>query len=105
VIQFVCDTCSSIKRPDEVWILGLAAESVGLTAARREIALVSTWEGHHAVSPLAVHFCSVRCKDTYMERLFGGDAAKNLVLETNARPRPRATRGKSSKARGEKTLA
>ena len=73
MIEFVCDSCSRVKDPDEVWILGLAAEAVGVTAARREISIVSVWDRERAVHPLAVHFCSDKCKDNYIQRLFGQD--------------------------------
>lgn len=70
MIQYVCDTCSAVKHPEEVWMLGLAAESVGAISARREINIQSAWTRTTAVHPLAVHFCSVQCKDDYMARLF-----------------------------------
>jgi hypothetical protein len=28
MIQYVCDTCSGVKEPAEVWIVGLAAAAV-----------------------------------------------------------------------------
>ena len=75
MIEFVCDTCSRVKDPHEAWILGLAAEALGVTAARREVTILGTWDREHAVHPLGVHFCSEQCKDRYMERLFGNGAA------------------------------
>jgi hypothetical protein len=56
-------------------MLGLAAESVGVQSARREINILSTWAEPQAVHPMAVHFCSERCKDKYVERLFRREAA------------------------------
>src|SRR5690242_16852373 len=58
MVQFSCDSCQAIKSPDETWILGLAAEAVGFTAARREVNILSGWDYTNAVHPLAVHFCS-----------------------------------------------
>ena len=81
MLQFVCDSCSVVKDPDDVWILGLAAEAVGVTAARREVNLLSGWDRDSAVHPLAVHFCSVECKDRYMQALFGRDSGDELVEE------------------------
>jgi hypothetical protein len=96
MIQFLCDTCSAIKQPGETWILGLAAEAVGLTGARREVAIMSDWDRPRAVHPLAVHFCSEACKDAYMDRLFGDDRA----LESGtARVRARSTVKKPAKKR------
>jgi len=70
MIQYVCDTCLTIKEPEEAWIVGIAAEAVGATAARREVSVQSGWDANTAVHPLAVHFCSTQCKNEYMERLF-----------------------------------
>jgi hypothetical protein len=80
MIQFVCDGCSAIKEPSEVWIVGFAAESVGVTAARREVTIQSAWDRPTAIHPLAVHFCSVECKDNYMARLFAPDATTEQVV-------------------------
>ena len=52
------------------WILGIAAETVGYTAVRREATILSDWNRESAVSPLAVHFCSPECEDKYMAQLF-----------------------------------
>jgi hypothetical protein len=74
VIRFVCDSCGGVKDPNEVWILGLAAEAVGVTTARREVSIISVWDRERSVHPLAVHFCSERCKENYIQRLFGQDS-------------------------------
>src|SRR5207244_11680873 len=70
----------AIKEPSEVWIVGLAAESVGVTAARREVTIQSAWDRPTAVHPLAVDFCSVECKDNYMARLFAPKATTEQVV-------------------------
>jgi hypothetical protein len=79
MIQYVCDTCSVVKGPEEFWIVGLAAETVGAVSARREINIESAWNLTTALHPLAVHFCSVQCKDDYMARLFGPEALVEAV--------------------------
>ena len=82
MIQYVCDSCSAVKEPDEVWIVGLAAEAVGAVSARREVNIESPWTRTTAVHPLAVHFCSVECKDDYMARLFAPEApVKEVIVE------------------------
>jgi hypothetical protein len=82
MIQFVCHSCSAIKQPHEVWVVGLAAESVGATSARREVTIQSAWDRATAVHTLAVHFCSIECKDNYMARLFApGVTAEEVVVE------------------------
>jgi hypothetical protein len=75
MIRFVCDTCGRQKRTGQEWILGLAAESVGAQSARREINILSIWAEPQAVHPMAVHFCSERCKEKYMRKLFEYEAA------------------------------
>src|SRR6266567_1561024 len=81
MIQYVCDTCSAVKQPDEVWIVGLA-EAVGAVSARREVNIQSAWTRPTAVHPFAVHFCSTQCKDEYMARLFAPEApVKEVIVE------------------------
>lgn len=70
MIKFVCDTCGKTKRAGQQWILGLAAESIGVQSARREINILSGWPEPQVVHPMAVHFCSERCKEKYMKKLF-----------------------------------
>jgi hypothetical protein len=71
MIDFVCDSCHKRrKKQDQSWILGLAAESIGAKSATREINILSRWGIAEAVHPMAVHFCSERCKDRYMKKLF-----------------------------------
>jgi hypothetical protein len=80
MIQFVCDSCGAMKEASDVWVLGLAAEALGATSARREVTILSTWDRPNAVYPLAVHFCSLDCKDDYMSRLFTPDATTQATL-------------------------
>src|SRR5207302_2452910 len=85
MIQFVCYSCGRVKKRSEAWIIGVAAEAVGFTVARREVTIQSAWDEATAVHPLAVHFCSVKCEDTYMAELFAPDsAAEERVIERTA---------------------
>ena len=70
MVSFVCDTCGRVKNSGEIWINGIAAESVGTQAARREVIVDPLWRYERAVQPFAVHFCSVECKDKYLAQLF-----------------------------------
>jgi len=70
MIRFDGDWCRRTKAADEKWILGVAAEAVGITAARRKITIMPRWMRDAAVHPLAVHFCCGECKHPYMARLF-----------------------------------
>jgi hypothetical protein len=118
MLHFVCDWCSRVKEPEEAWIVGLAAEVVGVTAARREVTIQSAWDRGTAVHPLAVHFCSLECKDRYMARLFAlPPPTEETVVEplvtheevavTRTVPITQtvATRAKRHKARGKKRAA
>lgn len=70
MLRFQCDSCGKLKEANETWILGLAAQNIGFTSARREISIASAWDRAVAVDPLAVHFCSDRCRADYMNMLF-----------------------------------
>jgi hypothetical protein len=82
MIQFACDACRRIKAAKEIWLVGLAAETVGVTAARREVTILPVWDSEQAVHRLAVHFCSERCKDKYVAKLF---EQKDSVVESGRR--------------------
>ncbi len=71
MVRFQCDTCGRMKERDEAWILGFAAENIGVTSARREVSISGTWDRPRAVEALAVHFCSDECRAEYMNALFG----------------------------------
>jgi hypothetical protein len=86
MIQCVCDTCRAVKQPDEAWIVGQAAETVGTVSARREITIQSAWARTNTLHPLAVHFCSVQCKDEYMNQLFGAEPRVQEIVVERAAP-------------------
>src|SRR5215510_1706665 len=71
MVRFECDTCKRLKDPNEAWILGFAAENIGVISARREIEIATAWDPLRAVERLAVHFCSDSCRAQYMGALFG----------------------------------
>jgi hypothetical protein len=74
MVRFQCESCDRLKENNETWILGFAAENIGVTSARREISIASSWDRPRAVEALAVHFCSDECRATYMNALFGETA-------------------------------
>jgi hypothetical protein len=78
-----------MKSRGEIWILGFAGESMGVTAARREISIVDTWDDERAVQPLAVHFCSDECRAEYMQKLFGDtpETAVGKIIKMRKRER------------------
>jgi hypothetical protein len=114
MIQYACDWCSRVKRPEQVWILGQAAEARGVTSARREVTILTAWDRELAVHPLAVHFCSLACKDKYMAHIFSPEATTETALgsvpgeQVVERIRPRkkvVTRTKARKSRPHRRAA
>lgn len=75
MVRFQCDSCGKLKEGNQTWILGLAAENIGVISARREISIASAWDRTLAVDSLAVHFCSDECRADYMSQLFGESPA------------------------------
>jgi len=86
MLRFVCDYCASVKEPGETWITGMAAENVGTQAARREVIIDPAWRYERAVLPLAVHFCCLDCKDSYLAELFDQPASLLEVERTGRGP-------------------
>ena len=95
MIQFICDSCGKTKSPNQLWLLGLAAEAVAPTAARREVTILANWDREPAVHPLAVHFCSQACKDQYLASLFDED----IIKKSRNRPGPRRRKAAGRKPR------
>ncbi len=89
MLRFQCDTCGRLKKADEAWILGFAAENIGVTSARREVSISATWDRPRSVEPLAVHFCSDECRAEYMNALFGEPPATREGHVTAAKRRIR----------------
>ena len=84
MLRYECDFCHRLKAKDEGWILGFAAEDIGVTAARREITILPRWDEARAVDYLAVHFCCEQCRQNYVANLFGEDPSTTEVLEAVA---------------------
>jgi hypothetical protein len=100
MVRFECDTCGKLKEHGEPWVLAFAAESVGITSARREINIASAWDDALAVDWLAVHFCSDDCRADYMQRLFSDRVTPvaTEVVTTKKSPAVR-TRARNQKKR------
>lgn len=71
MVRYECDGCGKTKKNGESWILGFAAENIGVTAARREVTISEMWDDIRAREWLAVHFCSDDCRADYMGKIFG----------------------------------
>lgn len=93
MVRYECDFCHRLKNKGEAWILGFAAENIGVTAARREVSILPLWDEARAVDYLAVHFCCEQCRQNYMARLFGEEPAEGEIVEEVAVvPRKRIVR-------------
>ena len=93
MVRYECDFCHRLKDKGEVWILGFAAENIGVTAARREVSILPQWDEARAVDYLAVHFCCEQCRQNYMANLFGAEPAETEIVEEVAVvPRKRIVR-------------
>jgi hypothetical protein len=75
MVRFECDGCGVLKENGEPWILGFAAENIGVKAARREATIADAWDDRRSRDWLAVHFCSDECRSDYMGRLFSESPA------------------------------
>jgi len=98
MLQFVCDYCSRVKQAGETWITGLAAENVGTQAARREVVIDPVWRRERAVLPLAVHFCSLECKDNYLAKLFDQPVPVLEITSVESQPGARVIRARKKPA-------
>lgn len=98
MVRYECDFCHRLKGNDEAWILGFAAENIGLTAARREVTILPHWDESRAAAYLAVHFCCERCRQNYMKNLFGEAPAGSEIAEQVAVVPRRRTVGEYPRA-------
>ena len=93
MLRYECDYCHRLKEKDEAWILGFAAENIGVTSARREVTILPAWDELRAVDYLAVHFCCEQCRQNYMANIFGEEPAQaEIVEEVAVVPRKRIVR-------------
>jgi len=52
MVAFICDSRGKMKKPEQDWILGLAAENVGAVSGRREVNILSRRAEAQAVNTL-----------------------------------------------------
>lgn len=97
MLAFVCDWCGRPKQPQEAWILGFAAETVGRVVCRREISFAPSWSNEWARHPLAVHFCSRAHKESYVQRFLNSPASPVLRKSVSATVANRTQRAASTK--------
>ena len=106
MVQFICDSCGSVKETSDVWVLGLAAEAIGATSASREVNILSGWDRPNAVHPLAVHFCCLECEDDYVARLFSPEpVVEKTTVKRTVPIREVAAKAPSARKSGRKKSA
>ncbi len=62
MIQFACDSCGKVKKPTSIWILGRAAEAVGITVVRREVDILSATRSGHFIGLERRRCCTPACR-------------------------------------------
>lgn len=81
MLRYECDFCHRMKKNSETWILGFAAENIGITAARREVTILPKWDDVRAVDYLAVHLCCDQCRQNYIAGIFGEEPGGAEIIE------------------------
>jgi hypothetical protein len=81
MVRYECDFCHRLKAKNEAWIMGFAAENIGVTAARREVTILPKWDEARAVDYLAVHFCCDQCRQSYIAGIFGEEPGNTEIVE------------------------
>lgn len=90
MLAYVCDWCKCPRNEPQRWILGFAAERVGIGGVQREISIASAWSDRLAEHPLAVHFCSEEHKQAYIHALFDQPASQEAGRRASLDEDPQA---------------
>jgi hypothetical protein len=103
MLQYSCDFCGKLKSPRDNWLLGMAAETVSPSSAHRTVTMALAWNYPQAVDPLAVHFCSAKCKENYIRSLFDRESQGEIVEEETVELVPGSRRSGGRKTTRRKT--
>jgi len=73
MVRITCDTCRAAKPNNErfhheEWILGYDIESKSQRSLQRAIRFLDRWDDRRILELGAIHFCSVECKEKYLQR-------------------------------------
>ena len=63
-------TGAAVRKKGEIWILGFAAERMGISGVRQAMSRAAAWSETPARHPLAVRFCSQEHWNNYLRALF-----------------------------------
>lgn len=103
MLQYSCDFCGKLKGPRDNWLLGMAAETLSPTSAHRTVTMALTWNYPQSVEPLAVHFCSTKCRENYIRSLFDSKLHGEIIEEETVELVPGSRRAGARRATRRKT--
>jgi hypothetical protein len=72
MIEISCDSCGNVKplvesaNRDGEWVLGYDLEVQSPNALQRSMRFLERWDNRRVMELGAIHFCSVACKDKYI---------------------------------------
>jgi hypothetical protein len=73
MIEISCDSCGRVKPVVESatnghneWVLGYDLEMQSANALQRSMRFLDHWDNRRVMELGAIHFCSVGCKDKYI---------------------------------------
>jgi hypothetical protein len=73
MVEISCDSCGKVKPVIEAvgnghneWVLGYDLEIQSPNALQRSMRFLERWDNRRVLELGAVHFCSVACKDKYI---------------------------------------
>ena len=72
MIEISCDSCGNVKPLVESanrvgeWVLGYDLEVQSPNALQRSMRFLERWDNRRVMELGAIHFCSVACKDKYI---------------------------------------
>jgi len=72
MVKITCDICRAVKPMNERlresgWILGYDIESKSERSLQRAIRFLDRWDDRRIMELGAIHFCSVECKEEYLQ--------------------------------------
>jgi hypothetical protein len=73
VVKISCDVCGKVRPPaakrlgDDAWILGYDIEVENANALQRSLRFLNRWEDGRVLELGAIHLCSEKCKDQYVQ--------------------------------------
>ena len=72
MVKITCDICRAVKPTnerlrDKEWVLGYDIESKSERSLQRAIRFLDRWDDRRIMDLGAIHFCSVECKEEYLQ--------------------------------------